>query len=99
MTSPNKSSSAEKANGLSAKANWQDSTGDALEVIWSTCRYGIVLPIQASPVMVSAAGAPEAAERKPRISPISGISPDWYRIHIQLPDSGLAHLETKENPC
>ena len=40
------------------------------------CRHTAVLPIPVSPVMTSAAGAPDAAEKKARISAICGISPD-----------------------
>ena len=74
-TSPNRSSSAEKARGLSTGSGRQDSTLDERPAAWSTCCHTMLLPIPASPVMASAAGAPDAAERNALTSATSASRP------------------------
>jgi hypothetical protein len=75
MTSPNRSSSAEKASGLSAGAGWQERTRENRPATWTTCFHTTVLPIPASPEMATAAGAPDVADRKAQISAISVSRP------------------------
>lgn len=77
-TSPNRSSRAEKASGLSARVGWHDSTLDEQRAAWSTCCHITVLPIPASPVIASAAGVPDPAERNARISAISASRPTGH---------------------
>ena len=81
-TPPNRSSSAENASVLSAAVGWKDSTRAERPTARTTCCHTMVLPIPASPVTASAAGAPEAAERK---AEISAISPSR---HLARPGSG-----------
>jgi len=73
--SPNRSSRVEKASGLSAGAGQQDSTVDERPAVWSTCCHTMLLPIPASPVIASAAGTPDAAEKKAQISATSASRP------------------------
>ena len=97
-TSPSRSSSAEKASGLSARAARHDSTLDDRPAAWSTCCHITVLPIPASPVITSAAGAPKAAERNAaRLSAISASRPTGLESTCH-PQSGLAHPSSGENP-
>jgi len=86
VRSPNRSLSAEKASGLSAEAGWQDSTLEDRPAARRTCCHTTVLPIPASPVITSAAGSPDTAERNAKISVISGPLPISLRSTRHPPD-------------
>ena len=77
-TSPSRSLSAEKASGRSAGAGWHDSTLNDRSASWRTCSHTMVLPIPTSPAIASAAGLPDAAERKAQISAISASRPTSF---------------------
>jgi hypothetical protein len=84
-TSPNRSTSAEKASGPSAEAGWQASTRADRPASWAMCFHTMVFPIPGSPTMTRARGVPGGADKKPRISAISSPRPIGSKSTLLTP--------------
>ena len=99
ITSPSRSSSAEKTSGLSEEAGRQERTRkDGRRAVCTRYFHTIVLPIPMSPVMATAAGSPEPAERKAQISPTSASRPMGSESTFH-PQSVVTRLPAYEKPA
>jgi hypothetical protein len=92
-----RSSSAERASGLSAEVGWQTSIQNDRRAIRAECLHATVLLIPGSPVMASTAGTPDVAERKQRSRQVRHLGRSVPGPSLP-PGIGVTHPGAGENP-
>ena len=97
--SPSRSSSAEKASGLSAEAGRQESTRkDGGSAVFTRYFHTTVLPIPVSPVMTSAAGSPGCPKEGHRSCPLRPLAQSVASPSF-TPKSVVTRLPAYEKPA